>query len=548
MIEDAIAEFLPDIYGEGSNGRLTYLKGSTANGAVIYDDVFLYSHHGTDPAGQQLLNAFDLIRIHLFGDLEEGEKTSRSYAATEDFVKELPEVRKRLGRERFSEVTVVFENVEEPEVVEESSTDWMQDLEINNKGEYLSSAHNINTILQNDPYLKGAFKLSEFDGKRYVVKSMPWRSVTGAEPFRNVDYSGVRNYIECIYGISSQLKIDDALNLECERNTWHPVREYLNGLKWDGTERIDSLLPDYFGAVASPYTAEAMRVQLVGAVARIFRPGCKFDYVLVLVDPSQGNGKSTFLRILGREWFSDTFTGVHGKEALEQIQGAWIIEIAELAGLRKAEVEAVKHFITKQQDQFRPAYARTSETFLRQCVFFGTTNNTDFLRDPSGNRRFLPVDVNPSEATKDVFNDLEHEVAQIWAEAVHLFKKGHKLYLSREAESMARIEQELHSENDERVGIIRKYLERKLPKDWNGRDIHERRNFIESEAEGTEQRKYVCAAEVWAECLREEPHRMTRYNTKEINDILRGMRDWQAVLSTKDFGLYGVQRYYQRIG
>jgi predicted P-loop ATPase len=357
----------------------------------------------------------------------------------------------------------------------------------------------------------------------------------------------VRNYIECIYGISAQQKIEDAMTLEIEKHSWHPIREYLRALKWDGVSRLETLLVDYFGAVDSLYTRQVMRKWLAGAVNRVMRPGCKFDLVLVLVDPAQGSSKSTFFNILGREWFSDTFMTVHGKEALEQIQGAWIIEMAELAGLRKADIEAVKHFITKQRDQFRPAYARTAETYERQCVFAGTTNNTDFLRDPSGNRRFLPVDVNRDMVTKSVFEDLAEEVDQIWAEAMEIVKQGEALYLSAEVEEMARQEQAAHSETDERTGLIQKYLDTLLPANWEGLDFYERKAFIEQEGTGSIKRIHVCVAEVWCECLGKPKEEMTRYNTREINDIMKALPDWKARLSTKDFKLYGKQRYFERV-
>lgn len=542
-ITDAIDTLLPDEYEQAQGGRYTYKKGSTSGGVVIYSDTFSYSHHGTDPASGKLCNAFDLVRLHKFGHLDEHEKSKKSFSAMEEFAMADTNVRKTLAQENYEEARSSFS---EPMEVEAQDIDWMDELEINRQGEYLSTANNINLIFQNDKFLKGAFKYNLFDGKRYLFKSVPWRSIKAPEPLRNVDYSGIRNYIECIYSIASQHKIEDSLSLEIERNTYHPIREYLDGLKWDGTPRLHSTLCDYFGAEDSAYTHEVFRKWMAGAVSRIYWPGCKFDLVLVLVDPKQGSAKSTFFSVLGREWFSDTFTTVHGKEALEQIQGAWLIEIAELAGLRKADVEAVKHFITKQRDQFRPAYGRTAEIYERQCVFAGTTNNSDFLRDPSGNRRFLPVDVVRSRVKKSVFKDLAAEVPQLWAEAVHYVKQGEELYLSKEIEQQAELQQKAHSETDQRTGLVEQYLERLLPDNWDSLDVYERRNFLASDLEGTERRSFVCVAEVWAECFGNKREEMSRYNTREVNDLLRSLDGWRSNSSTKNFNLYGKQRYYER--
>lgn len=550
-ISEVIEKFLNEVYTPAIEGRYTYTKGTTAAGLILYDDKFAYSHHGTDPCSGKLCNAFDLVRIHLFGHLDANEdkynsQKLKSFAAMEDFARKDAEVKKTVATENIANSKYDFAEAEELEDFEDNNIDWMTELEADTKGNYLSTATNINIILANDTRLKGIFKQNDFDQKRYVFANLPWRRITKPEPVKNVDYAGVRNYIETMYGITGNLKIDDSLALQFEKQNFHPIKDYLSGLEWDKIQRIDNLLIDYFGANDNIYSREAIRKMLVGAVARTFRPGCKFDLVLTLVG-DQGTGKSTFIKKLGKEWFSDTFMTVQGKEALEQIQGAWLIEMAELSGLRKAEVEAIKHFISKQEDTFRPAYARTSETYLRQCVFFGTTNNKDFLRDPSGNRRFMPIDINQRRALKDVFVDLDLEIDQIWAEAVHLFKTGEKLFLSPEAEALAKVEQVKHSEVDERKGLLEQYLERKLPANWEDLDIYERRTHLEDPLSGgIYDRDYVCIAEVWCECLGKNKEDMSRYNTRELNDIMRALPDWEPSNSTRNFKIYGKQKYYAK--
>lgn len=549
-IESAIETFLSDIYEPAGDGRYTYKLGSTSAGLIIYDDKFAYSHHGTDPAGGRLCNAFDLVRIHKYGHLDTGKEKSdqdkASFKAMEEFATKDNAVKHQIADEKFAEAKFDFAT----ELPEDSEVDdtWIEQLEANTKGEYTSSATNINLIVQNDKYLKDAFKLNMFDAKRYILKSVPWRKIEAEEPMRDVDYSGVRNYIECVYGIVSSQKIDDALALDVEKHSFHPIQEYLNSLKWDEVPRVNTLLIDYFGAADNSYTRAAIRKTLCAAVTRVFHPGAKFDMVLVLVG-KQGTYKSTFVRKLGMDWFSDTFSTFQGKESFEQLRGAWLVEMAELSGLKKAEVETIKQFISKCDDMYRPAYGRTVETYKRQCVFFGTTNDSDFLHDPSGNRRFNPVNIDFDKATKSVRDDLtQDEVDQIWAEAYYLVKQGEKLYFDDEESELAKESQVEHSAIDERAGLVEKYLERLLPKDWDKKDLYDRRSWLDdplAEA-GSVQRDFVCTAEIWCECLGKDKNDMTRYNTKDINSLMASLPNWEFVSSTKNFPIYGKQRFYKR--
>lgn len=551
-IQEVIETFLSDIYEKAGEDRYTYIKGSTAAGLIIYEDKFAYSHHGTDPAGGRLCNAFDLVRIHKFGHLDTGkekeDKDKKSFKAMEEFASKDANTKKHIAEEKFAEAKFEFAEEAKAEVPEEYDTSWTQELDANTKGEYENSANNLNIIIEHDQFLKDVFKLNIFDNKRYVTRSLPWRKVDTVEPLRDVDYSGVRNYIECVYGIVSSQKVDDALALEFEKKKFHPIREYICAQKWDGIPRVNTLLIDYFGAEDNAYTRATIRKTLVAAVARVFEPGIKFDTALILVG-EQGTYKSTFVKKLGMEWFSDTFTTVQGKESFEQIQGAWLIEMAELSGLKKAEVESIKHYISKREDMFRPAYGRTVETYKRQCVFFGTTNNKDFLRDPTGNRRFMPIDVRPEYATKSVNDDLtQDEVNQIWAEAYQLYLAKEPLYLVGDEDIIAKIEQHKHSEADERKGIIEEYLNTKFPDDWDKMDLYDRRRWLEDplSKNGTVQKDFVCIAEVWCECLGKDKTEMSRYNTREVNEILRSLPEWEAIASTKNFPLYGKQKYYKR--
>lgn len=556
-VEEAIDKFLPDIYSPSTDGRYTYSKGTTASGLITYDGKFAYSHHGTDPCSGKLCNVWDLVRIHLYGHLDfgapEGSKL-KSFVAMEDFVRDDKETRKTIASERISEAKYEFEDSDlSGDFDTDESVDWMSDLEVDGRGNYLSSANNLNMIFSNDIRLKGKLKLNLFDNKNYITATMPWRRIDKPEPISNVDYSGIRNYIESIYGITGTLKIDDALNLEFYKQSFHPIRDYLKSLEWDGIKRIDTLLIDLFGAPDNIYTRETIRKQLVASVARVYTPGVKYDMVLVLCGKEQGTGKSTFIDWLGKGWASDSFMGWTGKESMEQLHGVWLMEIAELSGFKKADLESIKHYITKREDQFRPAYGRTSETYPRQTVFWGTTNTKDFLRD-SQNRRFNPIDVHDIKVVDnprmlEVFNDGEY-LNQIWAEAVHLYKNHEPLILSPEAEVIAQKEQLLHSEADDRSGLIDRYLNKLLPSEWEDMDVIDRRGFLNDEdefkPEGKFLRQYVCVAEIWSECMGKNKEDLDRYKSREYNDIMRNLPDWEASKSTRNFKHYGVQKYYVR--
>lgn len=547
-ISEAIATYLPEIYEEAGPDRYTYKKGTAAAGLMVYDDTFAYSHHGTDPCGGKLCNAFDLVRVHLFGHLDAGSKTTgrpESVKAMEDLAIKDKASKQVLASESFDDAQKLFAAEDPPEEPVEVSTKWTEDLEIDGKGKFLSSANNLNLIFSNDLLLLDKFKYNEFDGKRYLAASTPWRKIKKPEIFKDVDYSGVRNYIESCYGITGSQKVDDVLALVFDRRPFHPIRDFLDAAEWDGAHRISTLLVEYFGVVDNEYTRAAITKTLVGAVARIYEPGVKFDLILTLAG-AQGLKKSMFLDKLGGAWFSDSFSTVKGKEAFEQLRGSWIIEIAELAGLRKAEIEAVKHFFTKREDIYRPAWGRVILSFPRQCIFVGTTNNAEFLKDPTGNRRFLPVDVRAEYIKKDPAKMTRDEISQIWAEAVELYRNGEKLYLDAEVEEIATAEQRKHSDTDERTGIIEDYLNRQLPDKWGDMGVFERHLFIEEHGAGKVERDFVCVAEVWCECLGKKREDMDKYVTRPINDIMRSLDGWTQHKSTKNFKLYGKQKYYSR--
>lgn len=546
-IQEAIEAYVPAYQPCDTPDRYTYTEGSTAAGVIVYDDKFTYSHHGTDPASGQTCNAWDLVRIHRFHELDadcDPDKpiTARpSYKAMSQLVMDDPRARAQLVNDRMAEADD-FDVLPDPE----DPNAWKKRLKVTEKGGVACTIENITIILQNDPDLAGAIALDEMSHNIVALRDLPWRKVDGDAPWTDGDDASLRMRLESSFGISSKDKVFDAVNIVANKNAFHPVRDYLDGCPWDGVPRVDTLLVDYLGAEDTPYTRAVTRKALAAAVARIYRPGCKFDYMLTLRG-RQGLGKSAFIAKLGGEWFSDSFSTLQGKEAYEQVQGVWIMEVGELAGMRKAEAETIKLYITKQSDRFRPAYGRRIGEFPRQCIFIGTTNEQQFLRDTTGNRRFWVVDT-PNDPPRDMWEDLTPEAVRlIWGEAVDIYRKGEKLFLPPELESVAREVQEAYEEENPKAGLVANYLDRLLPADWDELDYYARRQWLESDAQGVTRRTTVCTLEIWVEALGGNPEKLDRYASKEIRDILAGLPEWKHMGGKRvTAGPYGRQRYYER--
>lgn len=548
-IQEAIEAFVPTYQPCDVENRYTFTEGSTAAGVVIYDDKFTYSFHGTDPASGQLVNAWDLVRLHKFNHLDSdcGFDTPPDKRPSYKAMKELAMTDSRVVAQIVDDRTAeALEDLNGPTENAPAETDWKGKFKTTEKGGIAQTIENVVLILQNDPNLAGSLAYNEMEQNIVATKNLPWRKVEGESPWIDSDDAALRFYLERLYGISGKDKIFDAVNVVAVKNTYHPVRDYLNSCTWDGVPRVETLLIDYLGAEDSPYTRAVTRKALVAAVTRIYKPGCKFDYMLT-IQGRQGIGKSAILAKLGGQWFSDTFTTIQGKEAYEQALGAWIVEVGELAGMRKAEAETIKLFISKQSDRFRPAYGRRIQEFPRQCIFIGTTNETQFLRDTTGNRRFWVVNT-PNEPTLSIWEDLTPEkVRLIWGEAVSMYRAGEELYLPRDLETKAREVQEAYEEENPRAGIIANYLDRLLPEGWDDLDTYTRRQWLETDAEGVTRRKTVCTLEIWAEALNGNPDRLDRYALKEIRDIMATIPEWKHKGNHKITAHpYGRQRYYER--
>lgn len=560
-IEAAMAAFLPGVYTpvDTMPGRFTFTGGSTTGGAVLYDSGrFLFSHHATDPCSGKLVNSFDMVRLHRFGDLDDdaapGTPVNRlpSYAAMSAAALKDDHVAGLLMDERWDKAkdAFTFTPMADPAAEEEDDGAWRRPplMEIDTQGKPIKSMKNLRTLLEHDPQLKGKLRLNLFSGRIDTVGTMPWKRPGTSATWNDDDAAQLRIYLEPFFGKLAKNDILDAVAATASDQAYHPVRDYLNGLSWDGKARLDTLLIDYLGAADTAYTRAVTRKAFTAAVARVMTPGCKYDTMLVLVG-GQGRHKSTLLARMGGEWFSDSLRTFGDKDAMETIQGTWIDEVAEMQAMAKAEVDAVKMFLSKTNDYYRAAYGRYTTDRPRQCVFFGTTNSKECLTDTTGSRRFWVVDIDQQGRCKNVFRDMAGERDQIWAEVVAYWRIGESLYLPPELEREARRIQEEHRARHPWEGIIADYLAREVPADWMKMDTAQREAFrcggLRYEG-ALEPRRRICAAEIWCEALNRRKGDMNKRDNREINNLLEKMDGWVSVGVAKAGKPYGPQRCFER--
>ena len=556
-VVQAMEVFLPGVYAPTEQSdRYTFVGGSTTGGAIVYDDEkFLFSHHATDPCSGQLVNAFDLVRLHLFGeqddDAKEGTPTNKlpSYDLMCRKAIEDKDVLALLQKERMEQAETEFKDIQEGFAETEDTLEWMRRLRVHPKtGLPESTIDNVWIILENDRNLKGKFAINEFAGRGEILGALPWNAGIKRRFWDDNDNQGLYWYLEKSYRISGAAKIDGALSLHSNKNSFNDVTKYLNELKWDGVPRLDTLLIDYLGAEDTIYTRAVTRKAFTAAVARAYIPGFKFDYMTIFTGP-QGIGKSTLLAKMSKGWFNDSIRTFEGKEASELLQGVWLVEVGELDAFNRSDVGRIKQFLSQQADRFRAAYGRHVKEMPRRCVFFGTTNDAEFLTDRTGNRRFWPLVVGARKAKKSVWADLDNELDQLWAEAAMRFKIGEPLYLSGEVEKAAKEQQESHRKTSTREGIISDFLEQKVPADWLSWKLEQRRMFWEGNAAFDGElvpRKKVCALEVWCEALGCDPRMIKNSDTAEINSIITSVNGWSRLQNPQYFGYCKSQRGFKK--
>ena len=329
--------------------------------------------------------------------------------------------------------------------------------------------------------------------------------------------------------ITNEKKIDNAIGIVANENKYHPIRDYLNTLVWDGTERIRFCLRHFLGADADDYTYEALKLFLLGAISRAFQPGCKFEIMLCLVG-GQGAGKSTFFRLLAvrDEWFSDDLRKLDDDNVYRKLQGHWIIEMSEMMATANAKsIEEIKSFLSRQKEVYKIPYETHPADRPRQCVFGGTSNALDFLPlDRSGNRRFIPVMVYPEQAEVHILEDEAASrayIGQMWAEAMEIYRSGRfKLAFSPAMQRYLKEHQRDFMPEDTKAGMIQAYLDK-----YTG--------------------SMVCSKQLYKEALNHTFDEPKQWEIREINEIMNQcITGWRYFPNPRMFSEYGRQKGWER--
>ena len=402
-------------------------------------------------------------------------------------------------------------------------------LEQTEKGKVSNAATNYKRVLQLDPLLRGAIRKNLLTERVDIVKPLGW--YRDGPTLTDVDIKYLLLYLEENYGLGNEKKIQDTVMVIANENRYHPVRDFLNSLQWDGTERIRFCLHQFLGAETDDYTYEAMRLFLLGAISRAFRPGCKFEIMLCLVG-GQGAGKSTFFRLLAvnDDWFSDDLKKLDDENVYRKMQGHWLIEMSEMIATANAKsIEEIKSFLSRQKETYKVPYETHPADRKRQCVFCGTSNTLDFLPlDRTGNRRFVPVMVHPELAEIHI---LENEAAsrdyliQVWAEAMEIYRSGNlSLRFSPAMNEYLKIHQRDFMPEDTKAGQIIEYLE-------------------------TCPDNMVCSKQLFREALGRSFDEPKQWEIREINDIMNNsISGWRAFSNPRYFrSPYGRQKGWERI-
>ena len=545
-ITRAMEKFLSDVYEPTDNeNRWHYKQSSSMAGVeIIEDGKFAYSHHAKDPAYLKLCNAFDLVRIHKFGD----DTEKKSFNAMCELAMEDDEVKRLVMEEKLKQAEEDFND---------SSDDWLTKLKYQPRtGQLENSVYNLNLILNNDPDFQN-FAFNELANRIEITGSLPWERPKGNKFWREADTAQLKSVIDIRYLPFSSRNHDVAFTKVADDRHFHPIRDYLDSLpEWDGVKRVEDIFIKYLKADDTEYVRTVTRKTFAAAVARIYSPGIKYDCVTVL-DGGQGIGKSTIIKdLVTSEFYSETLslTDMEDKAGAEKLQGFWAVEIGELAGMKKADVEKVKAFLSVCDDKYRPSYGRVVESHPRQCIIIATVNGErGYLRDITGNRRFWIIKLHQKKQ-KQKWDFTPEFRAQFWAEAKEIWKSGEELFLRDDMLEEAEKIQQSAMEVDERVGMVEEYLNAMLPDDWDSMDLFQRRNYLQGTEFGTpvhkgsELRTEVSNAEIWCECFGKSLQELKPTDSYSIAALMSQIPGWERTTTIKRQPIYGRQRLYKFVG
>ena len=542
-ITKAMEKYLSEVYEPTDNEERWHLieSSSMAGVEIIEGGKFVYSHHAKDPAYLKLCNAFDLVRIHKFGDKDD----KASFSAMCELAMQDDDVKLLATQERLAQAETEFAGVDD---------DWMKRLKYQPRTGILeNSVFNLNLILSNDPDFKN-FAYNELAGRIQITGDLPWDRPAGNSFWRDADTAQLKSIIDVRYLPFTSRNHDVAFTKIADDRHFHPVRDYLDSLpEWDGIERVEDLFIRYLQADDTPYVRAVTRKTFAAAVARVYNPGVKFDCVPVL-DGDQGIGKSTIVKdLVTSDYYSETLslTDMDDKSGAEKLQGFWAVEIGELAGMKKADIEKVKAFLSTCDDKYRPSYGKVVESHPRQCIIIATVNGErGYLRDITGNRRFWIIKLHQKKQKK-TWNFTPEYRAQFWAEAKEIWKSGEKLYLEGGLLEAAEEVQQSAMEVDERVGMVEEYLNTKLPEDWAEMDLFQRRTYLQGNEFGMPERKAtvtrteVSNAEIWCECFGKSLQELKPTDSYSIAALMAQISNWVRTTTIKRQPIYGRQRLYK---
>lgn len=548
---DLLIEVYDLPYDKVSEDRY-HLRGATSEagmGPVSGAPGLVYSHHAHDPAHGKTCSAFDLVRLHWFGDLDEGSKPGTPVNKLPSHIQML-EVASRdsaVIKAQFDAVVSDFD-LPLPEGAEPPDTSWMGKLKLSKQGRFIDDVKNWDLIGKHDPVFQQLY-FNVLTVSPEVSGNLPWRRVDSMNrTFDATDIVKLRFYLERKFKFrpSKEFTYDLVIAKAADRRV-SPVQDYLEQLVWDGTPRVETCLP---GASPTRYNRLVARKLLAAAVARVFQPGLKWDHTLVLHGP-EGVGKSTWIERMAtvgypeRRSYAYTLGRIADKDTLLAMHMSWIVVSDEGHTLRKSDNDQLKEFLTRTADVFRMPYDRETVVHPRQCVIWSTTNDDIFLRKQDGNRRFLMV---RCLERFDIDAMTPEYVDQLWAEAVAIYRSNERLWLTDDEARLAEMERDPFVEEDTHAGVIEEFLNTPVPPDWWSKSPEGRRSWMEDRTNGFEpEGDFVvgrtCSRQLWHEAFGQ---RMVprRTDLLEISQSLKTI-GWVSAGLTH-FPGYGTQTVFIR--